>query len=92
MAEAGAMAMKKKTDAPMSMSGTMPLTMSGRDETRVVCSIRGKDDTRRFLANLGFVEDAEVQVISELGGNQIVAVKGARVAISRAMASRILVR
>lgn len=92
MVEAGAMTMHQRANAPMSVSGTMPLTMAGRDEKRVVCSVRGKDDTRRFLANLGFVEEAEVQIISELGGNLIVAVKGARVAISRAMASRILVR
>ena len=77
---------------PMPVSGTMPLTMAGQGETRTICSIRGKDDTRRFLANMGFVERETVQVISEFGGNLIVAVKGARVAVSRAMASRILVR
>ena len=77
---------------PMSVSSTMPLTMAGQGETRTICSIRGKDDTRRFLANMGFVEQETVQVISEFGGNLIVAVKGARVALSRAMASRILVR
>ena len=51
---------------------------------------RGKDDTKRFLNNLGFVEESEVIVVSELGGNVIVQVKGTRVAISRAMAGRIL--
>jgi ferrous iron transport protein A len=92
MVGVGAMRMNTRANTPMSVSGTMPLMMAGRDEKKIVCSIRGKDDTRRFLANLGFVEEAEVQIISELGGNLIVAVKGARVAISRSMASRILVR
>ena len=46
--------------------------------------------TKRFLNNLGFVEESEVIVVSELGGNVIVQVKGTRVAISRAMAGRIL--
>lgn len=84
--------MKKNVEAPVSMAGAMPLTMMGREETKQVCSIRGKDDVRRFLANLGFVDDAEVRVVSEVGGNLIVAVKGTRVAVSRAMASRIMVR
>ena len=52
----------------------------------------GKDEIRRFLNNMGFVEQESVQIISEFGGNLIVAVKGARVAVSRAMASWILVR
>lgn len=90
----GAQTMTRNYSAktPMSVSGTMPLTMAGQGETRTICCIRGKDDTRRFLANMGFVEQESVQIISEFGGNLIVAVKGARVAVSRAMASWILVR
>lgn len=68
----------------------MPLSMARTGETVRIQSIRGKDDTKRFLNNLGFVEESEVIVVSELGGNVIVQVKGTRVAISRAMAGRIL--
>lgn len=68
----------------------MPLAMVGTGEAVHVLSIRGKDETRRFLNNLGFVEGTEVVVVSELNGNMIVNVKGTRVAVSRAMASRIL--
>lgn len=82
---------RMNSSAPAMMSGAMPLSMAGRDEIHHVCSIRGKDDVRRFLTNLGFVEQAEVRVISELDGNLIVAIKGARVAVSRSMANRILV-
>lgn len=90
----GAQTMTRNYSAQTSVpvSGAMPLTMAAQGETRTICSIRGKDDTRRFLANMGFVEQESVQIISEFGGNLIVAVKGARVAVSRAMASRILVR
>ena len=56
-----------------------------------VKSIRGKDQTRKFLQNLGFVEGAKVTVVSSLAGNVIVNVKDARVAISEQMASRIMV-
>lgn len=68
----------------------MPLSMARSGEERRVKAIRGKDDIQRFLRNLGFVEDTPVTVVSELNGNVIVQVMGARVAISRAMASRIL--
>lgn len=54
-----------------------------------VQTVRGKDEVRRFLANLGFVEGASVSVISELGGNMIVNVKDSRVALSKSMAARI---
>jgi ferrous iron transport protein A len=57
-----------------------------------VSAIKGRDNTKRFLENLGFVEGTQVMVISELGGNVIVNVKEARVAISKAMASRILIQ
>lgn len=68
----------------------MPLSMIRAGESVKVRSISGIDETRRFLSNLGFVEDAEVSIVSELGGNVIVNVKGTRVAISKTMASRIL--
>ncbi len=87
-----AMTANVNSGAHISMAGAMPLAMLGPNDIKKVVSIRGKDDVRRFLTNLGFAENAEVRVVSELNGNLIVAVKGARVAISRAMASRVMVR
>lgn len=69
----------------------MPLTMSRPGTQAIVSTIRGKDNAKRFLENLGFVEGTKVMVISELGGNVIVNVKDARVAISKAMAARIYI-
>ncbi|WP_312647985.1 FeoA family protein [Aminipila sp.] len=69
----------------------MPLTMTRPGTQVTVSTIRGRDNTKRFLENLGFVEGTRVMVISELGGNVIVNVKDARVAISKTMASRILI-
>ena len=63
----------------------IPLAMVSGGETVKVLSIRGKDEVQRFLRNLGFIEGAEVTVISELGGNVIVSVKGTRVAVSKSM-------
>lgn len=69
----------------------MPLSMINIGEKKQILKVNGKDETRRFLANLGFVEGSEVTVVSELAGNVIVNVKETRVAIDRSMANRIIV-
>lgn len=70
----------------------MPLTMMSQGKTARVEEIHGKDETRKFLENLGFVKGAEVTVVTVSGGNLIVNIKEARVAVSRVMASRIMVQ
>ncbi|MDY3711693.1 MAG: FeoA family protein [Agathobaculum sp.] len=69
----------------------MPLTMMDAGIETTVKTIRGKDQTKKFLQNLGFVEGARVSVVSSLSGNLIVQVLDARVALSQSMASRIMV-
>ena len=69
----------------------MPLSMAVPGAETTVRKISGKDETRRFLASLGFVEGGSVTVISELGGNLTVNVKNTRVALSKSMANRIFV-
>ena len=44
-----------------------------------------------FLANLGFVTGAEISVVSAIGGNVIVNVKDARVAVNSDMAKHIMI-
>ncbi|BDF57652.1 iron transporter FeoA [Christensenellaceae bacterium] len=70
----------------------MPLTMARAGVRSFICKINGKDEVRRFLGNLGFVEGENVTVISEMGGNMIVSVKDARIAISKSMANRIMIK
>lgn len=69
----------------------MPLTMVKTGEANVIRKIGGKEETRRFLENLGFVAGGTVTVVSEVGGSMIVNVKESRVAIGRDMANKILV-
>ena len=69
----------------------MPLTMAASGEINTVKRIQVKDETKRFLESLGFVEGGEVQVISEISGNLIVNVKDARIALSKGMANRIMI-
>ena len=68
----------------------MPLSMVKEGEPNIIKKVGGKEETRKFLENLGFVTGGTVTVISQTGGNMIVNVKGTRVAISKSMASRIL--
>ncbi len=69
----------------------IPLTFANVGEKISIKKIKGKDETRRFLGNLGFVEGGEIIIVSDNGGNLIVNVKNTRVAISREMANKIIV-
>ena len=69
----------------------MPLTMAGVGEENVIKRIGGKEKTRKFLENLGFVTGGTVTVISQTGGNMIVNVKDSRVVIGKDMAVKIMV-
>ena len=71
----------------------MPLSMVNEGEPQVIKKVGGKEETRKFLENLGFVQGATVTVVSEISGNMIVNVnvKDSRVAIGKDMANRIMV-
>lgn len=69
----------------------MPLSMAREGERNVIKKVGGREDTRRFLENLGFVVGSAVTVISRAGGNLIVNVKQSRVAIGSDMANKIMV-
>ncbi|MBU3177879.1 ferrous iron transport protein A [Clostridium estertheticum] len=69
----------------------MPIILATTGNEMSIKKITGNDETRRFLSSLGFVIGETVTVISELGGNLILNVKGSRIALDRGMASRIIV-
>ena len=69
----------------------MPLTMAPVGQASKIQRVGGNDETKRFLANLGFVVGSEVTVISAIGGNVIVNIKDSRVAINEDMARHIMV-
>ena len=70
---------------------SMPLSMVKEGEINTICKVGGKEETRKFLENLGFVSGSEVTVVSQIDGNIIVNVKGSRVAIGRDMANKVMV-
>ena len=63
----------------------MPLSMAKEGEPVVIKKVGGKDETRQFLENLGYVAGGTVTVVSEINGNQ------SRVAIGKDMANKIMV-
>ena len=69
----------------------MPLSLADVGEENTIKKIGGNTEVKKHLENLGFVVGGNVKVISALGGNVIVNVKGSRIAISEEMARRIMV-
>ena len=69
----------------------MPLSLAQVGEENTIKRIGGSPEVKRHLENLGFVVGGEVTVVNTLGGNVIVNVKEARVAISKEMAVKIMV-
>lgn len=69
----------------------MPLSMVSTGKSNVIRKVGGKEETRKFLENLGFVAGGIVTVISTAGGSIIVNIKDSRVAIGKDMANKIMV-
>lgn len=68
----------------------MPLTFLRRGEGARVLKVRGNDELHHHLENLGFVVGAELKVVSEQGGNMIIEIKGAQIALDKAAASKVV--
>ena len=69
----------------------MPLTLASVGEENIIKKVGGRPDVKKHLENLGFVAGGSVTVITMMGGNVIVNVKEARVAISKEMAQKIMI-
>jgi len=69
----------------------MPLTLAQVGDVVTIRKITGKDEVRQHLAELGFVVDTELTVVTSLGGNLILQVRDSRVALDRSMANRIMI-
>ena len=69
----------------------MPLTFATVGETNIIKKIGRLPEVKKHLENLGFVVGGDVTVVASMGGNLIVNVKEARIAISKEMAQKIIV-
>ena len=69
----------------------MPLTLANVGEENLIRRVSGNPEVKKHLEDLGFTAGGSITVVSALGGNIIVKVKEARVAISEEMARKIMI-
>ncbi len=69
----------------------MPLTLAAIGEESLIRRVGGNPETKKHLEDMGFVAGGTVTVVAAMGGNIIVKVKEARVAISEEMARKIMI-
>ncbi|MCU6748335.1 ferrous iron transport protein A [Faecalicatena acetigenes] len=69
----------------------MPLTMAEIGKVNTIRKVKGNEETKRFLGNLGFIAGAKVTVLSVISGNVIVNIKDSRIAVNADMARHIMI-
>jgi len=69
----------------------LPLALADVGEENTIKKIGGSPEIKKHLEDLGFVVGGSVTIVNALGGNVIVNVKEARIAISQEMARKIMV-
>ena len=69
----------------------MPLNFAELGQEAIIKRVGGTPEVKQHLEDLGFVAGGSVTVISALGGNLIMRVKDARVAIDEKMAGKIMI-
>ena len=69
----------------------MPLVLADPGEEAIIKKVGGSPEMKKHLEDMGFTAGGAVTVMNTIGGNLIVKIKESRVAISKEMASRIMV-
>lgn len=69
----------------------LPLTFVKTGDFAKVIKVNGKDNVKKHLADLGFVDGTIVNVISSHDGDIILNVKDSRLAVTREMADKIMI-
>lgn len=68
----------------------MPLSLVKAGETVKVSRVKGNEDMKHHLKDLGFVEGNEVHVVSSSGANLIVTILGARFGLDTKVAQHVM--
>lgn len=69
----------------------MALSMVDIGDSRVISDFRVKEEMKRHLQDLGFAKGATVKVLGDNPSGLILLVKGSRIALSKGLASKIMV-
>jgi len=68
-----------------------PLIYGDPGEESIIKKIGGSPEVKRHLENLGFTTGGSVTLISLVGGNVIVKVKEARIALDEELARKVMI-
>ena len=69
----------------------MVLTQVQSGGDYIIHAIEGESETRLHLEGLGFVPGTKLSVVSRIGDNLIVNVKGSKIALDASLAKRVIV-
>ena len=69
----------------------MPLNIAVPDTELIIKKVGGSAEVRSHLSDIGFVPGSTIRVVSSVGENLIVDVKGSRIALSGELARKIMV-
>ena len=69
----------------------IPLILADPGEEAIIKKVGGNPEMKKHLEDMGFTAGGSVTVMNTIGGNLIVKIKESRVAISKEMASKIMV-
>lgn len=70
----------------------MPLTLCQINSIVKILKVTGKEDVQKHIRELGFVPESELHIIQNNNGELIIEVAGSRIALSKNVASKILVK
>lgn len=70
----------------------MPLTLMKQDERVAIIKITGNEAYKKRLTEMGFVTGSIINIISNNDGDIILEIKGSRLAITKEMSQKILVK
>ncbi len=69
----------------------VPLSFLKNNESGRISRISGKEEVRKYLTDIGFLQGTTIKTVNAVNGNVIVDVKGSKIAIDAKMASKIYV-
>lgn len=80
----------RKGSAAKEHAHGIPISLSRVGEHGVITRIIGREETKRYLAGLGFTTGTKVSTVSLSNGSVILSIKGSKIAIDGKMASKIM--
>lgn len=69
----------------------MPLILAEIGAENIIKKVGGKTAEKKHLEKLGFIAGGNVKIVSMIGGHVIVNIKESRIALSKEMASKVMI-